>query len=273
MAAPTGTMKALALDFDGVVSDSARESFAVALAAWVEERPDSSLIALAAGGDPSRSADASVYEAFVEAMPLGNRAEDYAVVLRALETGRALPDQAAYDALRQECDPADLARFHHRFYALRHAWQDRDPEGWRALLAPYPGLLEVLRRRAGTADGPRAARLAIATAKDRRSVARLLHDYGAADLFAPELVLDKETGVSKRAHLETLARRLGLALPAITFVDDKVNHLEDVEPLGVRCVLAAWGYNGSREQRRAEARGYLVCGLDDFEERVFGPAS
>jgi len=41
-----------------------------------------------------------------------------------------------------------------------------------------------------------------------------------------------------------------------------------VAPLGVRCVLAGWGYNGPREHDLAARRGYLVCGLGDFEERV-----
>jgi hypothetical protein len=48
-----------------------------------------------------------------------------------------------------------------------------------------------------------------------------------------------------------------------------VSHLEDVAGLGARCVLAAWGYNGARERRIAEVRGFLVCELVDFEARVF----
>jgi hypothetical protein len=56
----------------------------------------------------------------------------------------------------------------------------------------------------------------------------------------------------------------------VTFVDDKVNHLDDVAPLGVRCVLAAWGYNGDRERREAERAGYRVCGLDQVEAALFG---
>jgi hypothetical protein len=56
----------------------------------------------------------------------------------------------------------------------------------------------------------------------------------------------------------------------MAFLEDKVNHLDAVAPLGVRCALAAWGYNGEREQRHARARGYLVCTLEDVEERLFG---
>jgi hypothetical protein len=54
------------------------------------------------------------------------------------------------------------------------------------------------------------------------------------------------------------------------FVDDKVNHLDDVSRLGVRCGLATWGFNGPREEALARAAGHLVCTLDDAEEQLFG---
>ncbi|MGH0036275.1 MAG: HAD family hydrolase [Myxococcota bacterium] len=264
-------MDVLALDFDGVISDSAPESFAVALDTYLELEPGSRLSedreAIASGDDWSLASIQAhgLYVAFVEAMPLGNRAEDFGVVLRALDRACPLPDQAAYDAFRATLASAWLARFHRSFYRRRAAFAERDPDGWRSLLAPYPAFSRLLRKRRD------AAILAIATAKDRPSVERLLVDYGLADLFAPERVLDKETGVSKRSHLQELAARLEVDFPQITFVDDKVNHLDDVASLGVRCALAAWGYNGPREHRLARRRGYLVCDLEEAESSLFGP--
>jgi phosphoglycolate phosphatase-like HAD superfamily hydrolase len=250
-------VKLLSLDFDGVLADSAREAFAVSLRAWRALRPASKL----GERDP-----AALYRDFLALMPLGNRAEDYGVALAAIEAGAALPDQAAYDAFHAAQDPEWLHRFHARFYLEREALSEEDPRGWRAMLGAYPALLAILRRRAG------AARYAIATAKDRRSVGILLADYGVADLFEPALILDKEAGVTKVAHHEHLALATGLPYAEMTFVDDKVNHLDAVHALGVRCVLAAWGYNGPREHALARAHGHLVCGLDDFEGAVFGNA-
>lgn len=249
-------MKLLALDFDGVISDSAREAFVVALRAWRELAPSTPLPAAA-------ERDSSLYARFLEAMPLGNRAEDFAVILAALERDRPLPDQAAYDAFYAEVDPELLRHFHQRFYQLRHEWCDRAPGEWFALMRPYAAFCGLLQRRACDVI------LAIATAKDRRSVRSLLERYGLAALFPDERVLDKETGVSKRSHIEYFAEFFGLGFDEITFVDDKVNHLDNVASLGARCVLAAWGYNGPREQRLARQTGYLVCHLEDFEKRVF----
>jgi phosphoglycolate phosphatase-like HAD superfamily hydrolase len=251
-------MKLLVLDFDGVISDSGREAFVVARRTYLALRPDSSL----RDGD-----DEALYAAFVEIMPLGNRAEDFGVALAAIEAGVALPDQAAYDAFHVAQDPAWLRAFHARFYQVRDAFARSDPAGWLALLRPYPHFLATLRRRAG------ACRYAIATAKDRRSVRVLLREYGVADLFRDDLVLDKEAGVTKVAHHEHLARHCGVAYPEMTFVDDKVNHLDAVASLGVRCALSAWGYNGPREHRLARDHGHRICSLDDVESQLFGAPS
>ena len=178
-----------------------------------------------------------------------------------------MPDQAAYDAFHAAQDPRWLRAFHERFYEVRTAFSRSDPAGWLALLPPYPRFLDLLRRRAG------ACRYAIATAKDRRSVRVLLREYGVADLFPDDLVLDKEAGVTKVAHHEHLARQCGVAYPEMTFVDDKVNHLDAVATLGVRCALSAWGYNGPREHDLAHVRGHRVCRLDDVETQLFGPTS
>jgi phosphoglycolate phosphatase-like HAD superfamily hydrolase len=248
-------VKVLALDFDGVICDSAGEAFVVAVRTFGERFPE---WPLGAGAEAS----AALYTRFVEIMPLGNRAEDYAVILAAIARAVPLPDQAAYDAFYASLPPERLRAFHRRFYQVRAAWEQADAGGWLARLPPYPGLYERLRRHAGR------VRLAIATAKDRHSVRRILAAHGALDLFPDGFVLDKETGEKKATHVARLIELAGCTPAEVTFVDDKVNHLEAVAPLGARCVLAAWGYNGPREHALARARGFLVCDLAGFEAQV-----
>ena len=263
-------LRLLALDFDGVISDSAREAFVVALRTYCEMRPDSrlgdrdALLRGPAAPAPEAIAGDAVFAVFLEMMPLGNRAEDYGVGLDAIASGVQLPDQTAYDRFKAGLDPEWMRGFHKRFYRVRAAMSDADPAAWQRLMGPYPGVTGLLRRCAGE------VLLAIATSKDRRSVGKLLEAYGIADLFPEGRVLDKETGVSKRAHLEHLHRVFGVSYPETAFVDDKVNHLDSVAPLGVRCGLAAWGYNGEREVALARARSYLVLGLGDAEAQLFG---
>lgn len=263
-------LRLLALDFDGVISDSAPEAFVVASRTFHGLRPASRVAPdLAPGAEDRAPSRAEVlahplYAAFLELMPLGNRAEDYGVMLEALEGRIEISDQAAYDAWRDRLDREWLRSFHKSFYRVRADLSEADPAGWEALLGPYPRLPGILRRRAGE------VLLAIATAKDRRSVAKLLRSYGIDDLFPADRVLDKETGVTKADHLAFLHRTLGVPYPEMTFLEDKVNHLDAAARLGVRCALAAWGYNGEREIRQARSRGYLVCTLDEVEEQIFG---
>ena len=266
-------IRLLALDFDGVIADSAPEAFVVALCTYAEMRPGTRLrvgaVPLSGTVVPplERIAGDALFAGFVDLMPLGNRAEDYAIVLAALDQACELPDQAAYDAFRARQDPEWLRAYHARFYRVRASLMQADPEAWGRLIGPYPGFLGMLRRRAGE------VLLAIATAKDRRSVAALLRSYGIDDLFPEGRVLDKETGVSKASHLEHLHRISRVDYPEMAFIDDKVNHLDAVAPLGVRCLLAAWGYNGPREASLARSRGYGVCTLDDVEAQLFGEDS
>jgi phosphoglycolate phosphatase-like HAD superfamily hydrolase len=214
---------------------------------------------------PEAEGDAALYRRFLDLMPLGNRAEDYGVILSALATGAPLADQQDYDAFYASLDAERLRAFHKRFYRVRRAWSDADPDGWRERIQPYPNICELLHRRAGD------VRLAVATAKDRHSVHRLLDDYGLGTLFPAGYVVDKDTGVSKRAHILYLAEREGCEASEVTFIDDKVNHLQDVAGLGARCLLAGWGYNGEREVAVARAERIPVCSLEELEAELFGP--
>lgn len=259
-------MKLLALDFDGVISDSAPECFVVGLRTYLDLKRDSRLeTALPRGPSPGRDQVEGdpLYPPFVDLMPLGNRAEDFGIAFSALEARAALPDQASYDAFRSQLTEEWLGAYHRRFYEIRSVLADEDPSGWRQLMGTYPEFLAVLRRRAASVE------LAIATAKDRVSVRALLRSYGIDDLFSADRLLDKETGANKAEHLERLQRRCGCEFSEITFIDDKVNHLDSVASLGVRCALAAWGYNGAREVALALSRGYLVCTLADVEAQLF----
>jgi phosphoglycolate phosphatase-like HAD superfamily hydrolase len=263
-------MKALALDFDGVIADSAREAFVVALRVYLELRPGSSMGELAARVEMRlRQGEGELLEeeaarAFLQLMPLGNRAEDFGVALSALDAQVDLPGQAAYDAFYATHPPDWRSRFHRRFYEVRAAFRAADETTWLRLQPPYPGVAELLRRHASEVV------LAVATAKDRVSVRRLLARYGILELFRDDLVLDKEAGVSKTAHLTLIRERAAVDWPELTFLDDKVNHLDDVAPLGVRCALACWGYNSERERAEARSRGFLVCTLGDVEQQLFG---
>jgi phosphoglycolate phosphatase-like HAD superfamily hydrolase len=262
-------MHILALDFDGVLCDSSREVFVIAVDAYASLEPGSALLErlrplrddALGGGVDFRSDD--LYTVFTGLLPLGNRAEDFGVSLKAIEDETIIEDQESYDTFYREIGQKWLDSFHHAFYAARSRLREADTGAWLELHLPYPGFAAVLRRhRARTSP-------AVATAKDARSVHLLLHHLGYSGVFDPGLILDKETGVKKTLHLEALRKRTGVDFDRITFVDDKVNHLVAVAALGVRPVLAGWGFNTPREHARARELGYAVATLNDAEAILF----
>jgi phosphoglycolate phosphatase-like HAD superfamily hydrolase len=261
-------MRALALDFDGVISDSASEAYVVSLRTCLDLEPESSLadeLARIEGDGLGREGVRALprFGDFVALMPLGNRAEDYAVIWSILQRGVEVADQAGFDRQRRSVPSDFLAAYHRRFYQVRHQMAAEDPEGWHRLMGPYPEFVSLLRRRASEVT------MVIVTAKDGRSVSLLLKQYGIGELFPPGRVLDKEVGSTKVVHLKHLQQLLHVASTDITFIDDKVSHLDAVWHLGVRCALASWGYNGPREHRQARKRGYDVCTLEDVERQLF----
>jgi phosphoglycolate phosphatase-like HAD superfamily hydrolase len=262
-------MHILALDFDGVICDSSREVFVVAVDTYAVLEPESVLLEqlmplrdhAAAGG--YEHLDTEIYRRFRDLLPLGNRAEDFGVSLQAFEKDATLSDQEAYDAFYRKIGQPWLDRYHRRFYECRSALREANIDAWLRLHLPFPGLADTLRRH------KELTLPAVATAKDARSVRLLLDELGFDGVFDAGLILDKETGVEKTHHLRVLHERTGAEFEDITFVDDKVNHLVRVAELGVRPVLAGWGFNTQREHELAHMLDFEVADLETADEVLF----
>ncbi len=261
-------MNILALDFDGVIADTSRETFTVSLRTWARLQPESELAhhPLAAGNDAA-PADYPfdkdpIFVLFVDTMALGNRAEDFGIVLAAHHRGVRLADQDSYDSFRDRFSPEWLERFHHAYYEERDALRRGDPMGWQALQRPYRHMVRLLRRR----ETPGST--AVVTARDRASLLQLLAAWGLDRVIPTQMVYDKETGLRKTAHLRRLLEDTGARPEEVTFVDDKVSHLVATAPLGVRCVLAGWGHNTRREREEARRLGLPVATVGNAAETL-----
>jgi phosphoglycolate phosphatase-like HAD superfamily hydrolase len=247
-------MNAIAFDFDGVICNSSQEVFQVGLRTYAQLEPNSTMTSGVGGG-----IDDAILGEFARLTPLGNRAEDFGVALRAIEGGITIQEQADYDAYFSSQDPDWLQAYHTEFYRQRAALRQADLDAWLGLHSPYPPITDLL------AKLSEQQRLAIATAKDGESVRLLLDRFGIAQLFPTDMILDKDTGVEKTKHLRVLAERLPAHFGEITFVDDKVNHLQQVAMLGVRVVLAGWGFNTEREHELARSLDIPVATLENAE--------
>jgi phosphoglycolate phosphatase-like HAD superfamily hydrolase len=252
----------LALDFDGVLSESLLEAYLLtwniagrvdpALAWQLDEAPTIDTI------HAFRDSHRAHYDTLERIVPFGNRCEDYLVMQLAVERGHAIGCQEDFDSFKESVDRALQDRFHEQFYVLRYDLAQNQRDKWLALNAPYPGIIDALRSLAGRFE------LCIATSKDRETVFEMLQSWGLFGHFGQDRVLDKRAGASKRAHLAALRSLFGCGYQDMSFVDDKVSHLLDCRDLGVRLLLSGWGYNGELEHSQAAAAGIGILDIKSF---------
>jgi len=246
--------RVVALDFDGVVWDSVDEAFEMAWRTWNEQH-----------GVPVLSKDGMRLE-FRRARWQCKDGHDFYLATHLLATSPprdvGAMSAAEFRRLREEtCASEDSARFVKAFYGARSAMRDHDRAAWMALQRPFPGIPQQVARLRDLTRG-----VAIATTKDEASARALLDDVGLGDIP----VYGREVSLDKRDHMRAIAQAFEVPLAHVAFVDDLLENLQPLAPLGVRLGLAGWGYNTPEEHERAIAAGVPVLSLEQFASGVEG---
>lgn len=245
--------RVIVLDFDGVIWDSVDESFEQAWTAWTEGH----------GHIELDRTQARTY--FREARWQCKDGHDFYIVMALLAQGRTdigtLPTDAFRAARETLARTSEAEAFVKAFYASRERMRRDDFDAWCALQRPFAGMiahLETMRRE--------ARGVAVATTKDAPSAQALLEAAGIHDLP----VYGREVSLDKNDHLRAIMGRYNVAAPAVAFIEDLLENLHNVAPLGVRLVLADWGYNTPTDRARASAEGVEVVSLENLTERLRG---
>ena len=233
-------MTLLALDFDGVLCDSARETgitgWKAAGALWEDMAAPMPPQALLDAYCRTRGVLETGYEAILMMRLLADGEDPDAL----LET---FPQRLQEVIARSGRDAADLKRL---YGGTRDRWLQDDPQEWLSLSPLYPGAAEIL------SDLPPGAGCCIVTTKEERFVRQLLEYNGIH--FAAENIFGLDRGMRKEAILRNL-----LALQpdrSVHLVEDRLETLKrfltQPDLAAVRLHLACWGYNGDAERREAE---------------------
>lgn len=256
----------LIFDFDGVLCNSIHDSMMTALNTYIRLVPSHRLpLDIPLTPDRVFSFEAShpvFFQQFSDLMPLARRAEDYFLIIGLIEQGETgqISGQSDFDGARANVPVQQLDRFYDAFYETRHRMRESDPHAWSRLFTSFDGIADTIR------DLKHRFRFAIVTAKDKKSVLFQLKAFRIKSLFRTEMILDKDSAPSKREAIIALQKKTGIPYTAMHFIDDKVNHLMSVQDLGVRCYLAAWGFNGERERQAAASSGIALLHLNDLPD-------
>lgn len=228
--------RVLALDFDGVIWDSVGECFVMARRVYTEMY-----------GLPCSDLEA----AFRRGRWLVRTGGDFLLVL---QLAMADPEgdlthfsKAQFEQL-QLSKAAECQAFSQEFYALREKTRDENWKEWVSFQQPYPLLLQQFEQLQALFD-----QVVVCTTKDSKSAQLLLQSAG---LDFP--IYGKELALHKGDQIKALCEQHGVEPAQIFFIDDLVENLDQVRPLGAACGLAAWGYNTASERERARAEGYAV---------------
>jgi phosphoglycolate phosphatase-like HAD superfamily hydrolase len=244
-----------ALDFDGVLCDSAAETCAAAWRAgralwpgWEAPEPPPEFTARFRELRP-------VLETGYQAIALLRLVEEeFTAPLSQLST--VTPVSFAESAERifaaTGLGRADLVRL---FGDARDQWIAADPEGWLARHEFYPGVAEAL-----NAAAARGCPLFVLTTKQHRFTERLLQNAGVG--LPADRIFGLETGRPKEEILKGLAARPDCCGLRMVFVEDRLEALERAaavpELAGVELRFATWGYCENAEGRRQKAEQNVI---------------
>lgn len=242
-----------ALDFDGVICDSAVET---AMTGWK-----------AAGqiwNEMPREIPPSLTERFREVRPLIETGFEAILAMRLLFLGETVSHiysdyQAKSTALMEEAriGPSELKRL---FGETRDRWIAEDREDWIRMNPLFDGIADKLR-----AIGEHYPWYVVTT-KQERFVKEILaaHSIDLAD----ECIFGLDRNMNKPEVLKGLLK----AHPEQTlyFAEDRLPTLLNVrkhpELDGIKLIFALWGYNTPEDKALAEAQPFLLQRLEQFLE-------
>lgn len=232
-------MSVLALDFDGVLCDSARET---GITGW---KAAGKLWEDMANDPPSER----LLDAYRRARPVIETGYEAILMMRLLKDGED-PDEllAGFQKRLPEAiarSGTDAEELKGLYGAIRDRWIQEDPEGWLSLSPLYPGTAETLKTL------PSGVECYIITTKEERFVERLLVYHGVRFDVARIYGLDRR--MKKEAVLQELMERHPGS--SIDFVEDRLGTLKRLSKqpdlASVRLHIACWGYNTEVECREA----------------------
>ena len=245
----------IALDFDGVICDSAAECVVSAYGAYVEAKGEEF--------DPMESAVPGYFrDGFYRLRPLIRDGRDYVMILYLLDLGVVVEDQDAFDHALETRLPgllnifgvADGPGLEAAFQRYRAGFRGRDEGGWMDRNRLYEGMVESLSQREGDLGD-----VFVTTSKPSTVARGILEHKGF--VLPDGHVLGKDmvgSSPDKNVHMRLVTEQSGARYGDIHFVDDQVAHLESAMGLGVNCYLASYGYTTEKQVEKARGLGIRV---------------
>ena len=237
-------MKLIALDFDGVICDSAPENAATAWHCCQRLWPDEF---------PAGEVPPAQVARFCAVRPYMETGYEAILMTRLMRQGTAeavygvdfpahVKEHVAASGLTSE----ELKRC---FGGERDRWTRDDLSSWLSFNRLYPGAAEAL----ATLCKNRSVRVIILTTKEDRFVKRILDNFGVP--FAQEDIYGLER--IRKKDVELAGFVASGAWERIAFVEDRLLTLQRCAAIsaldGIELCFASWGYTTAEQRAAAQA--------------------
>lgn len=234
-----------AFDFDGVVWDTVNECFYVGYNVFKKiegDIPADELI---------------LRDAFRSGRYLARTGGDFYIIFHLIKQN---PDidflkikNENFYKLREELSEK-INIFLQDFYNFRKQLIEKDFSFWMSLQSSFEGVSDML-----AVIKNKFMDLVICSTKDEQSIKKML-----AYLKQDYIVFGKEYTTDKKEQIITITKKYGIKPSQVIFVDDLMENLLAVRETGAKVIMAGWGYNNSKERKKASDAGIIVANKENL---------
>lgn len=240
-------IKVIALDFDGVIMDTAHEVF-VACQKVLEER--------------NQRLEDSAESKFIMGRNLLRTGKDLYGIIELFKKGVDFNkiSQEEFDDFVSK-NEEESKKFSKDFFAIRKRMQEEDYDRWFSLNKLFPGIKYVIDKLS------KKFRIIIISTKDFYSISTTFDRVGID--VDKENIFSKEISDNKAEVIKKVSEKLSVEPKEILFIDDQPKHLEGVKKLGTGVALAGWGYNNDRQKEETRLLGIpIIEKPEDIEKEI-----
>ena len=260
-------MKILAVDFDGVISDSALKSLFVSHNAYcqyfgseVKKNFDGKLFTFENWEEMKRQykKEMDYYRTLRSYIELSG---DFFAIIKITEEQVPIKDQQEFIAYRNQFQ-FDYHFFRELFFKEKEKWQQKDFKKWFFLSPVFKEVVKGIQR--FIKEGQKVV---IATSNLGGAIHRAFQPEYLGFEMDIEDIFDKNFGSHKAEHMQAIAKKYDAKLNEIYFIDDQLSYLKGTDTLGVHVFLAGWGY--CTDSHKEEAKRGNITVIE--EEKDFYP--
>ncbi|MBA7583395.1 hypothetical protein ES708_25338 [subsurface metagenome] len=238
-------MKILAVDYDGVISDSALKSLFISHNAYCKYF----------GSEVKRNFGGELFtfdnweemqKQYKKEMDYYHRLRsyielsgDFFAIIKIMEEQVRIKDQQEFIAYRNQLQ-FDYHFFRELFFKEKEKWQKKSFRKWFFL---SPVFKEV---------------------NLGEAIHRAFQPEYLGFKMDIEDIFDKNFGKHKAEHMQAIAKKYGAKLNEIYFIDDQLSYLKGTDVLGVHVFLAGWGY--CTESQKEEAKKEKITVIEEEKD-------